>query len=262
MNPTAHSANYYHGPYAYDYQRLLDHQHTSSQNKYPLLPSSQPVQQALYPHLNHQPIHSNSLKAQNNQNSSPQVHPNPNKSHNGLQNCHQTDYLAKLKKIENEIANAKYTCHVIWLYFLLGLSTLSLAIEFYYYVNGWNVVPFIICFLSSFWTFCSSILGIKALRKGSLEDAIKAVWFMKGYIVPLVGFIIHFLNEKVSFNNSSDNVHGNKWADGFLINIGLICSITGLFVHVFVFLAGARKFRNLLMKRNKLRQQSSIPITP
>lgn len=265
MNHIVHSTGGYNAPNPYQHfidQNHQNHQNHQAQGRYPVL-IPPPSQHNLYPQLNHPSNYPNLTVPHNYPINAYQPHhfnQNAQRGHHQAHgNEHQVHIIARLKKIEDEIENAKYTCHALWLYFLLSISVLSLAIETYYYIKGWYLVPFVICFLSSFWTFVHAVLGIRALHKGSLEDAIKAVWFMKGYIVPLVSFIVNFIVQRAKLDYSSyDTRQNNQWAEGVLINIGLFCSIGGLLLHILVFLSGARKFRDLLMKREKLRKEALI----
>jgi len=247
MNPSFHSAENYRAPL--NYPHILNHQaYQLPQTGYPTLPQ-QPLQHNLYPQFNvpnHYPIPpSHGVNQVQNLHQRNLPHP-PTAANNN----HETSIAAKLKAIEDEIENSRYTCYTLWLYLLLTFSVLSLAIESYYYVKGWNLIPFMICFLTSFWAFCHSMLAVRALHKGSLEDAVKAVWFMKGYIIPLVTFIIHFIRQRLSHPNM-------RVEESLKTNFGLIFAVFALILHVFVTLAGAKKIRKLLKQRDELKSQNA-----
>ncbi len=144
-------------------------------------------------------------------------------------------------QVDMELTSGKFRCYKIWLYVMFVISFKLNGLAIYGFVSHMPAGYFYLTFGLTFIAILYCLLGLKALHEKSLEEANKAVWFMKGFTLGLVGLIITC----ICYMRYSMYYYIGRQIAGYC----LAGSVIGFFIHVFVILSGAKKVRALLKKK-------------
>lgn len=137
-------------------------------------------------------------------NFAPQLHPNfphpihliqnheERKSNSTIENQKPIN-SNEVKDIDKKLDSGRLACYKVWLYILVVHCFKFIFLEGYLLTKQPPFFKLLAWFLLTMWLLIQSILAIQAVRKKSLEQAKKAVWFMKGFLVALLGFITYFI---------------------------------------------------------------------